>query len=317
MRHALVIVVFLCFASVLVASEDANGPNGIDVDGARFFYGLLPLFGQGEAIGQVEPGRPGSQAFGDEPGYYNTTINPYTVLDRLNLGPSAFGTGSEDDHAENVAGVMISTDTLAKGVVPDARLYAIAARSIPSSTTNQVRFAESTQILIDVTRLDEKPIRAINMSFGVEPPNGVNDLDGNQLLTQFVDWSARRHDTLYVVAGNELKPNGDPLFGVPTDNFNGMTVAFTKKDGATYFNKVSDINDFGHDAVGDRTSISILVPGDNIDLYGPMQVRTQASATSFAAPMLTGAVAVLHNVAFWQTGSEFVAGMDKTRIGMR
>jgi hypothetical protein len=53
------------------------------------------------------------------------------------------------------------------------------------------------------------------MSFG-NPLVGMNTLNGDQLLTLFVDWSARAHDILYVVAGNE-----GTMIPVPTDNFTG------------------------------------------------------------------------------------------------
>ena len=98
-------------------------------------------------------------------------------------------------------------------------------------------------------------VRAINMSFGNPLATG-KILDGNSLLTQFVDWSAREHDTLYVVAGNE-DAGGIPI---PTDNFNGMTVAFSEKNGGVY-RQVDSANNFAEDADGDRTSIDIVAPG--------------------------------------------------------
>jgi hypothetical protein len=42
------------------------------------------------------------------------------------------------------------------------------------------------------------------------------------VLTQCIDWSARVHDVLYVIAG---KPSDGGIH--PTDNYNGITTAYT------------------------------------------------------------------------------------------
>ena len=71
------------------------------------------------------------------------------------------------------------------------------------------------------------------MSIGVTLSGNNPAYDGNSTLTEYVDWSAQNDDILYVVAGNELDENNNPLIGVPADNFNGMTIAESAKDNAT------------------------------------------------------------------------------------
>jgi hypothetical protein len=111
-------------------------------------------------------------------------------------------------------------------------------------------------------------IWAINMSFGLELDESSNFLDGNSTLTKFVDWSSAVHDVLYVVIGNEI---GKPP-RVPTDDFNGITVAMSNKTANDpVYRRVSDLfNEFGdeYDAVGPRTSTDLLAPGFHVDLAG-------------------------------------------------
>jgi hypothetical protein len=138
---------------------------------------------------------------------------------------------------------------------------------------------------------DNGNVRAINMSFGV--PFGVGrGPDGDSKLTQFVDWSARQHDILYVVANrNDFTLAG---IGQPMDNFNGMTVAASAKVGGVY-RQVADFVDLSVDAEGDRTSIDILAPGASVavaDVGGDIDPPV-VSGSSFAAPHVTGTVALL------------------------
>jgi subtilisin family serine protease len=134
---------------------------------------------------------------------------------------------------------------------------------------------------------------AINMSFGLDLEGGYQ-LDGNSILTQFVDWSTVWHEVVYVVAGNG---SGKPP--VPTDNFNGITVAASKKLNDGVFRGIdSGGNDYSDavDAVGVRTSTDILAPGFLIDVAGAngtQPPRGLSTGTSFAAPHVTGTLALL------------------------
>jgi hypothetical protein len=146
-------------------------------------------------------------------------------------------------------------------------------------------------------------VRAINFSFG-EPlnrdPRPEAVLDGNALLTLCIDWSTRVHDVVYAIAGNQGK-GGIPI---PTDNFNGVNVAFSSRRGGI-FNKVDVSNLAGNNQgvnsrlagkefnLGGRRAISLVAPGSNIPLLNPDGKENKVTGTSFAAPHVTATVALL------------------------
>jgi hypothetical protein len=133
-------------------------------------------------------------------------------------------------------------------------------------------------------------VRAINQSFGLGA-NGSADLTGTSLYTSFVDWSASRHDVLYVNAGNEA--GGSRNANIPTDSYNGMVVSFTTQNGGAVFDDIDGGNRFDRLPLDGRRTVDIAAPGDNIDMTDFNDVVTPSSGTSFAAPHVTGAAALL------------------------
>ncbi len=108
------------------------------------------------------------------------------------------------------------------------------------------------------------------------------------------------NNVLYVIAGNQGK-GGIPI---PTDNFNGINVAFSsRKEGI--FNKVDVSNlaskNQGVDGLldgkefnlGGRGAIGLVAPGSNILVLNPDGKRNKSTGTSFAAPHVTATVALL------------------------
>lgn len=276
----------------VLALSDSAGRNGIDA--LRLHQPPYNLLGRKIGIGQVEVGRP-IKLGKDKAANTLSTISPRAVFyrDRPPIPDK-----NADDHASMVAEVMIARDKHLKGVAPQAQLYSSAVGSL--SNGGQAHECLASQ---HIALQNSGDVRAINFSFGESLERDERDdaqLNGKALLTSCIDWSAREHDTLYVVAGNQGK-GGIPI---PTDNFNGITTAYTmKREGQ--FKKVDFANlsalpvGIGRSFIakeinfGERRAVSLLAPGGQISVRNQKGEIEQVSGTSFAAPHITGVVALL------------------------
>ena len=276
-----------------VALTSSIGADGIDA--RRLQEAPYDLTGRKIAIGQVEIGRPSQ--FGIDK--IATETLPVQVGRIFELDEPAIANESVDPHAANVASVMISRDKMLRGVAPNAFLYSAAIGTLTEFTGQQEECLASQHVALQ----NSGDVRATNFSFG-EPlsrdvrPNA--SLDGNALLTQCIDWSARVHKLLYVIAGNQGR-GGIPI---PTDNFNGINVAYsTRVDGR--FMRVDSAN-LGSEPTfnapngsrpeandGSRRSINLVAPGSEIEMFQPNGARTISSGTSFAAPHVVATIALL------------------------
>ncbi len=278
-------------SSTLLQSSSA-GASGIDA--LRLHEPPFNVTGRKVAIGQVEIGRPGQ--FGIDKALTqprNLGVTRVFFRDR----PPRFN-ANVDGHAFNVASVMLSLAKAMRGIAPGARLYSSAA-----GTPKRYGQPEECLAAQHVALQNGGDVRAINFSFGEslrQDPRTSPVLDGNALLTQCIDWSARQHNVLYVVAGNQGKGG----ISVPTDNFNGMNVSFTTRVEGVFrkvdFANLGDPMAVGGTAiigqesnVGARRAISLTAPGSDIAMMKMDGTLTRSSGTSFAAPHVTATVALL------------------------
>lgn len=275
-----------------VALDTSVGKNGVDAQ--RLHQPPYNLTGRKIGIGQVEIGRPGK--FGlDKAVSWNPAVDIAGVFHRDS--PAKSNT-FVDNHAAMVAMVMVSQDKKLPGVAPGARLYASAVGSLRQG--GQPEECLSSQ---HVALRNGGDVRAINYSFGESLQRDSREdavLDGNALLTQCVDWSARAHDVLYVIAGNQ----GSGGIPIPTDNFNGITTAYTSKRDNKFI-KVDFGNLSSHPVgigrlliqreinAGARRAISLVAPGHQIKVYNLEGKINSVTGTSFAAPHITASVALL------------------------
>jgi hypothetical protein len=276
----------------VLALDTSVGEAGIDA--RRLHAPPYNLLGRKIGIGQVEVGRPSK--FGlDKASSINRALSVYDVFHR---DEPAKANMFVDAHAAMVAMVMVSNDKRLRGVAPEARLYASAVGSLRGG--GQPQECISSQ---HVALQNGGDVRAINFSFG-EPlnrdPRENPILDGNAHLTRCIDWSARVHNVLYVIAGNQ----GGGGIPIPTDNFNGINVASTMKREGEYrkldFSNLSDLpTGIGRLLieremnVGGRRSINLVAPGNQVAVYNLDGAVVPVTGTSFAAPHVTATVALL------------------------
>lgn len=211
MKFLLIVLLMPASAFASSLSISSLGINSIGLLGP----GDELLTGAGVKIGQVETLRPADTDVDDT--LTNSSVDPEQVW-VLGLTPSADYIGETGDttaadkhHPTSVAGVMISTDGVRRGVATEALLYANAYVVIGADEVEALRAIQK------VWTGAGGDVRAINNSWGKEFPSA----DGTSQLTLGADGMATRYDTLLVFA---LNPDERPDQDAPGDNYNGITV---------------------------------------------------------------------------------------------
>ena len=241
-------LLLLVFANGAFADQRSIGPNGIN-SSVTGLNGSSPI-NTAIVIGQAEEYRPGKPGY-DDPSFYASNTKPYSVS-HGNVGTAPGMNLFVLEHPTEVAGVMIGDSAGIPGVAPAARLYSLAFSDVADESNDAVNL----QSLARVTGM-----KAINISYSIG--NNSFETNGRSLLSQFVDWSAERHDVLYIVAGGNI-PDYDRT---PADQYNGITVAASAPDTNGMYDEFSYVNRDPADRdpnFYDRSYIDIMAPGEEV-----------------------------------------------------
>ncbi len=240
---------------------------------------LTNFNGAGVKIGQEELWVPTN--------HVDLGANPITTT----VFPGAVFSSNGANHATEVAGVMVSTNALTKGIAFGASLFSDAVGS--GGPTGDVAAAYYLAT--------NNGAKIINMSFGIPSYNfntGLRQTNatGNSFWEQGLDSLAQHYGvTLVQAAGNDGR-NGTNTIVVPAGAYNMITVGSVTNGLPT---SVSVFSSTGY-LIDGRSAPDIVAPGGQVLMPGyttgagaTQTVQKLANGTSFAAPAVAALVADL------------------------
>lgn len=229
--------------------------------------------GTGIRIGMVEPGVPAT----------NHLFLAGQVAFTTNI--HAGNSGIVDAHATQVAGVLVSTDTVFRGIAPGAKLYSAGHQGY--STDHDL----AASVFLLATNFHT---RVINQSFSL--PDTQGKAIGTSVWERAIDRLVLQTTNVFVQTPGNIP--GLNTLRIPAGSFNAIVVgAVSNITGTT---AVTDFSPTG--PLGDgRSKPDIVAPGAPVTVptfpVGPDATnRTVNSGTSFAAPLVAGTAARLLQV---------------------
>ncbi|MCI0642854.1 MAG: S8 family serine peptidase [Gemmataceae bacterium] len=273
--------------------DSSAGYLGVNARSLTSHSGVV-LTGNNISIGQVENGRPHDPQHDT---FSHPDVDPAWVFVR----ESAAGSSSRDSHATGVAGVMIANGTRNKGIAPNASLYSSASGSAATLAGLQENNLLAAQ---HVTWQDNSKVRALNHSYGIIELSA----DGLSHISRGLDWLAKRRNVVNVIALG----NAPSDWGPPSDSYNSMVVGATRPvntNSENVFRQFApgNANPVPRDAANDRSLVSLVAPGAVLSVPIVRVDRTTdygfTGGTSYAAPHVAGAIALLQEYAARQNAS--------------
>lgn len=240
------------------AITDAEIQDRMEIIRADEAFNVYGVTGDGVKIGQIE-----------------TTCPSATSVTKSSTYNATLDAGVYKYHADNVYKIMST-------VAPDSTYYAIS-RNISNTSVSKGSFYEQVEWLLS------QGVNIINMSMGFSGENNVNKYTSR---AKWMDHIAYNHDVHVVKsAGNSMNSAYSEERGVscPGMAYNIITVGNTYSTSAEQY-LIRETSSYNHDGYSTTTyKPDIVAPGVYYNANGAVDI----SGTSFAAPLVTGTIALM------------------------
>ncbi|MHA1786155.1 MAG: S8 family peptidase [Candidatus Helarchaeota archaeon] len=218
------------------------------------------------------------------------------VVDRYNALDGSSNVADDDashSHGSRVAGIINSNDTYSTGVAPEASLVIVKVFDNTGSGPSSWLMAGAEWA---ATRANPKP-DIINFSGGITTTEAEMQNDGQSSLSFFVDAITSQYNILWINAAGNI--DGDQLINLPADSYNCIAVGALNNLGT--ITRIDDSWASSYSSYGPtndgRIKPEVVAPGTliNSTLRSGSSWGTD-SGTSFSAPHVTGAAAVIEEL---------------------